>query len=125
MWVYFFMLFVHWFADFVCQTRTMANNKSKSLYYLTLHVAVYTIVTMTLWVIFMPIFFDVTFTLNTILLATGLIFSTHWPTDKITSNITKYFYAKGNEKMYFTTIGFDQLLHFLQIFWVFEHIILK
>lgn len=125
MWPYFFMLVVHWFADFVMQTRAMANNKSKSLYYLTLHVYVYTISTIILWMIFMPLFFGIECSTNTILLAMGLIFSTHWPTDKITSNITKYFYAKGNEKMFFTTIGFDQVLHFLQLFWIFDNIILK
>lgn len=125
MWPYFFMLVVHWFADFVMQTRAMANNKSKSLYYLTLHVLVYTISTMILWTVFMPLFFGIECSTNTILLAMGLIFLTHWPTDKITSNITKYFYAKGNEKMFFTTIGFDQVLHFLQLFWIFDNIILK
>jgi hypothetical protein len=35
------LIWIHWFADFFCQTDKMAINKSKSIYWLTIHVFVY------------------------------------------------------------------------------------
>lgn len=125
MWPYFFILVVHFFSDFVLQTREMARNKSNSFYFLTLHVFVYTFSTVLLWIICLPIFFNLELTLREVSLTIWFVFITHWLTDKITSNITKYYHKVENEKMFFTTIGADQVLHFLQMFWVFDNIILK
>ena len=94
----------HFIADFLCQTRQIANNKSKSVYWLTMHVLTYTTVVTLGWTIF---------TLDPIvLLQVWLVtFSTHWLTDFITSKGTTYFYLKNNMFGFFGVVGFDQFIH--------------
>lgn len=94
----------HYVADFLCQTRQMATNKSKSIYWLTLHVLVYSTATTIGWAYFNS---DIT-TLCYVWLTT---FITHWLTDFTTSKVTTYFYLKNNMFGFFSTIGFDQLIH--------------
>lgn len=119
-----YFLYVHWLGDFVLQTNHMALRKSTSNYYLAMHVTVYTITTILCWVLlFIMTRLDVTF--YTYLKAAGAIFFMHFITDYITSRITgKYYKAKKNHE-FFITIGFDQWLHYVQIFIVLNYIILK
>ncbi len=95
---------IHFVSDFLCQTREMATNKSKSLYWLTLHVFVYTTITAFAWSYFTT---DIK-TLGFVWLAT---FISHWVTDFITSKGTTYFYQKENMFGFFGVVGFDQLIH--------------
>jgi hypothetical protein len=120
-----YFLFVHWVADFVLQNDKMALNKSTSNYWLAIHVSVYTLATVILWAIFFWVTgFGVYVSLLQYFEAAVSIFSMHFITDYITSRITgKYFIAKKNHE-FFVTIGFDQWLHYLQIFIVFNYIIL-
>lgn len=94
---------IHFVADFLCQTRTMATNKSKSLAWLTLHVLAYATVTTLCWIPLGGELYIISIFLVT--------FVTHWITDFITSKITTYFYLKNNMFGFFSTIGFDQLIH--------------
>lgn len=94
----------HYVADFLCQTRQMANNKGKSIYWLTMHVLTYATIVTLGWIAFT---FD-----PIILLKVWLTtFVTHWLTDFITSKFTTYFYTKNNMFGFFGVIGFDQLIH--------------
>lgn len=96
--------FIHFIADFLCQTRTMANNKSKSIKWLSIHVFVYTTVTTLSWTYFST---DIW-----ILFQVWLItFISHWCTDFCTSKLTTYFYSKNNLFAFFSVIGFDQFIH--------------
>lgn len=126
MWVYFFMLVGHFIGDFVLQTRHMAKKKSSSNYYLTMHVFVYSLANIILWLIFLPLF-GVTYDKFTIMTSLLVIFITHWLTDYFTSKQTGKYYLEGEagEKKFFTMIGFDQTLHFLQLFATYEYIILQ
>lgn len=102
------LFFLHWFGDFVCQTRWMADNKSKNLAALTSHVAVYTLV-LTFGVLF---YVGLWGGLNEWLLYFALAnFVLHWLTDITTSQFTKYFWAKKDIHKFFATIGFDQFIH--------------
>ncbi len=89
------LIWLHFIADFVLQTREMATKKSSDLYWLSCHVTVYTI---TFMLFFGPIF----------ALMNGVL---HFVTDFITSRLTTHFYKKENMQMFFTTIGFDQAIH--------------
>lgn len=102
-----FIFFLHWFGDFVLQSRNVAEKKSKSIKHLTIHVFFYVTA-------FSPMVFSIGFGLNFIYFIL-LLFSTHWITDFITSKITTYFWGKKNIKAFFTTIGFDQFLHAVQL----------
>ena len=119
-----YFLLVHWVADFVLQTDKMALNKSTSNYWLGIHVIVYSLTTIVLW----ASLFSLTGLHTTFLQyveAYLALFTMHFITDYITSRITgRYFRAKKNHE-FFVTIGFDQWLHYVQIFIVFNYIILK
>lgn len=105
-----YVMFLHWFGDFVCQTRWMADNKSKNLIVLTLHVLTYSVVLAVGLIIFRG-------SVNNIFKFAIVNFCLHWMTDIITSQFTKHFYAKQDYHKFFATIGFDQLMH--QIFLLF------
>ncbi len=95
---------IHFISDFLCQTREMANNKSKSIYWLTIHVLIYSVVTTLCWTIY-------TQSIQTLIYVWIVTFTSHWITDFITSKITSYFYLKNNMRGFFGTIGFDQFIH--------------
>lgn len=104
------LFFLHWFGDFVCQTRWMADNKSKNLQALTLHVMTYS------FVLFIGILcFKFTpwgdFRINELPVFIAVNFVLHWLTDITTSQFTKYFWAKKDIHKFFATIGFDQFIH--------------
>lgn len=115
------LLTTHFVADFMFQSGSMATNKSTDNGALTLHVFVYTMI----W------FFTIPWTLqlfeNSSQVANWLLFCvitgfSHWITDYLTSRIVsqkfkdKEYYTSLPNLGAFTIIGFDQLLHYAQIF---------
>lgn len=92
--MFYIVLFVHWIADFVCQTRKMASNKSTSMNWLLSHIMVYTLVMSC---------FGWKFGLFN-----GL---THLMIDYVTSRGTSYFWKLGNVHAFFCVVGLDQFLH--------------
>ncbi len=102
----------------------MALRKSTSNYYLGMHVAVYTATTILAWWL---LFFTVGIHITAwqYLEAGIAIFVMHFITDYITSRITGRYYKAQKNHEFFVTIGFDQWLHYVQIFIVFNYIILK
>ena len=88
------IIWLHWLADFVFQTDSMALNKSKSYYWLTIHCATYAA---------LFIGFGWQFALIT--------FALHWLTDAITSRGTAWLWQKNERHWFFTLIGFDQAIH--------------
>lgn len=88
------LVWIHWLADFVLQTDTMAQNKSKSTKWLSIHVTVYSI----------PfLIFGLKFAIMN-----GLL---HFVTDFITSRLTSYLWQKGDRHNFFVVIGLDQAIH--------------
>lgn len=110
-----FIIFIHWLADFHMQTIEMSSNKSKSNFWLTMHVLTYTFVTLLFWhlVLLQPTG-DYNFT--DYFMFFNFIFSTHWITDYITSRMTSKRYAEGRIHDFFVVVGFDQFLHYVQLF---------
>jgi len=105
---------IHWEADFSLQTHEMATNKSKSNYWLTMHVLVYTSATLLFWRFFI---FDVdtVYHFTDYLYFSIFIFVTHWITDYITSRFTGKLYKEGKYHEFFCVIGVDQVLHLTQL----------
>ena len=106
------VIFAHWVADFVCQTHWQASNKSKNWNALTRHVASYTAV---MGALCSPIFI-----LRGVAVYwaafVAITFAAHFVTDAITSRVTSRLYAKGDWHNFFVVIGFDQVLHYTQLF---------
>lgn len=123
MWVFIYILLVHWFSDFILQTRHMATRKSSSIYYLTLHVGIYSISTFLFWLPFLFLIPKVTITI--LFIAFIVTFGSHWLTDFITSKITTRFYKSEKFYEFFSTIGFDQWLHALTLFSTYQYLILN
>lgn len=102
------ILFVHWVADFLCQTHEMSIKKSKSNKWLSYHVSVYSLVTTVFWTMAM---FRVDPLIN-LPLVFGITFVTHWITDYFTSRWTSKLYAKGDIHNFFVVVGLDQFIHY-------------
>lgn len=103
----YYILFLHWVADFICQTDKMAKNKSTSWKWLSSHVIAYQGV---LLIGLLPILgwnFSA-FLLLKFVFINGLA---HFAIDAVTSRITSKLWAKGQTHNFFVVIGLDQLLH--------------
>jgi hypothetical protein len=100
------IMLIHWIADFVFQSDSMATKKSKNFKWLSHHCFLYGVTTAILW----GMFFN--YNIFAVILAVGL---PHLGIDYITSKITSYYYSKGNYHRFFTVIGFDQWLHLITL----------
>ena len=114
-----FILIIHWFADFVFQTTEQSMNKGigKSLFnkHLFSHVLVYT----SAWVFCLVPFVDY----SGILLFALITFTFHYLTDWCTSRIGKIYWDRGDYHNGFVVVGFDQILHYIQL-WLTLHFII-
>lgn len=101
------ILSLHWFADFVCQTDEQAKNKSTSLDYLLDHTIIYSFI---IWV-------GMIFLLGEKALEfAGITLLAHTLTDYFTSKLNSKLWKKNQVHNFFVSIGFDQLLHYAQLF---------
>lgn len=113
--IIFTIIIVHYIADFIMQDEKWALGKSKNVNDLTLHIGVYSY----FWIIPAYYMFETDFQAYVFLVVT---FCAHWITDYFTSRIvSKKFEAKHYGSPIpnlgaFSVIGFDQLLHYTQLF---------
>lgn len=117
------ILFIHWFADFICQTPFQAVNKSKRLDALVFHVLSYSILTTALWLWVFPI----PCTAVNVLFIFCVNFFAHLATDFTTSRLNGLLYRLGkndpSKHWFFVGVGFDQILHYIQLFWLYSYIV--
>jgi hypothetical protein len=115
MMVAFFIVVIHFIADFIFQAEEWETNKSKSNFVLFKHVAAYTII----WSVSGLFIFSDPFKYLIFLLVT---FVAHFTTDYFTSRIVSRKFANNEYGSpipnfgAFTVIGFDQVLHYGQLF---------
>lgn len=108
-----FILLIHFLADFGLQTHEQATNKSTSLRFLMYHVGVYSII----WFLASYcIFGDWT---KAFLFAI-ITFLAHFITDFITSKTSSSFFKKQDFHNGFVVVGFDQILHYIQLWYTFQ-----
>ncbi len=125
----FLIVLIHWIADFVFQAEEWANNKSKNNIALYKHVITYS----TLWLLPICLILGIErphetteWYVYSTLIFFVLTFCCHFITDYITSRIVSKKFA--NEEYgspipntgAFTVIGFDQVLHYAQLFLTFH-----
>jgi hypothetical protein len=110
-----FILFlvIHFLADFALQTHEQATKKSSSNRYLAYHVGTYSII----WTLFI-----FAASSNPIIgFMFGLItFISHYATDYFTSRLSKKFFDKNDFHNGFVVIGFDQILHYIQLIYTYK-----
>lgn len=111
--LFLFILLIHFLADFGLQTHEQAQLKSTQWKPLFYHVGVYSMI----W------FIAVLSLINDPLIAfyfSIITFVCHYLTDYTTSRISKGFFDKGDMHNGFVVVGFDQVLHYLQLFYTFK-----
>jgi len=135
----FSIIIIHWIADFVLQTEKQATGKSKNWSDLLSHTSVYNSV----WAVFIPIYFivfghvGVFMAILLSMLFVVITFIFHTTTDYFTSRLNSklipereyaHNYGKGVDKYsffryknenwhnFFVSVGFDQVLHYIQLF---------
>lgn len=111
------IIFIHWFADFVLQTDWQAKNKSKNNKALLSHTWTYSLVWYTIGVfyaMFNPNYIPWSLTLFVL-----ITFVAHTLTDYFTSRLNSKLWAKGDVHNFFVSVGFDQVLHYAQLFGTF------
>jgi len=92
----------HWIGDGLLQTEKMATQKSKSYYWLTAHVGAYIIP-------FVVVF-------NSIMPWVILTAILHWLQDWQTSRINSHYLQVKNNRMFWSSIWTDQMLHYIILF---------
>lgn len=113
--LFLFILFIHYLGDFSLQTHEQAQRKSKDNLYLLYHVLTYSIT----WFFASLIWYE---KVSIALLFALFTFIAHYITDYFTSRwASKYF---GNKDYHhgFMVIGFDQILHYVQLLLTFMYL---
>jgi len=123
--LFFYMLIVHFLADFALQTNDQALNKgaghsffNKWLFY---HVGTYTLI----W------FFSIlaisqmyNLTIWGCVYFSTITFICHYITDWVTSRVGKPFWSKQDYHNGFAVVGFDQILHYTHLYFTFKYFLL-
>ena len=99
MWTFILLIWVHFVSDFLFQSHYMSVNKSKNIWVLALHAAIYGLLFM---------FFGAHFAIITALL--------HFVVDFFTSKATSYLWKKEKTHWFFVVIGADQAIHLTLLF---------
>lgn len=110
----FLILIIHWIADFILQTNSQAKGKSKEWRPLLEHTVSYTLC----WIPFL--YFTKWYLnidgINLLGLFLPITFIAHTITDYFTSRLNSKLWAQGKVHNFFVSIGFDQILHYVQLF---------
>jgi hypothetical protein len=115
------IIFIHWIADFVLQTDWEATNKSTNIKALLSHTLRYS-VWWTVFIIIYGIFFHQLTILNALLFIL-ITFIAHTITDYFTSRLNKKLWDTKQVHNFFVSIGFDQILHYVQLLLTFYFIL--
>ena len=109
----FSIIVIHWIADFVLQTDKQAKGKSKNWNDLLEHTGDYSL----LWTTIAMFYTIISLNTSWNWLLFGLItFIAHTITDYFTSRLNSKLWAKGQTHNFFVSVGFDQILHYIQLF---------
>jgi len=113
----FTIIIIHWIADFVLQTDKQAKGKSNNWIDLLSHTGIYSLT----WCI--PISFMGLMDYNNIchigpslMWFPVITFLAHTLTDYFTSRLNTKLWSEGKVHNFFVSIGFDQVLHYIQLF---------
>ena len=112
------MLFIHWVADFVLQTDKQAKGKSKNWGDLIEHTWTYSMVWMAVGIFYILFHLD-TYEQWDLTCFVLITFVFHTITDYFTSRLNSKLWGEGKVHNFFVSVGFDQWLHYVQLFLTF------
>ena len=115
-----FFLLIHWFGDFVLQTDKQAKGKSKNWTDLLSHTATYSAVWLIPITFLWPNGWDTIQYVTASLSFVGITFVAHTITDYFTSRLNSRLWASGQVHNFFVAVGFDQILHYVQLFLTYQ-----
>jgi len=111
------ILLIHYIADFWVQTSEEARNKSHSITALLSHTFSYSFFFI---IPMMFIFASINKSPSLAWEFCAITFVLHTITDFFTSRVNAYFWRQGRDRDFFKNLGFDQLLHFIQLLLTFQ-----
>lgn len=122
--IFIVLLCTHYFADFICQPRWMAEGKSSNFTILLAHCALYA----GLFVVPMVFIFEAgKYNISGAWVASFcfflITFFLHFIVDFFTSRMTTFFWLRKQMRPFFLTIGADQLLHYLCLIGTYKFIL--
>jgi len=103
MWILIYILFLHWWADFICQPRWIVENKTKDYRVLLVHVLVYGLI--------LAIGLGGVLPRQQLLPFLAVVVSLHAVVDAATSKLIDYLRRQQWTQMFFTALGFDFFIH--------------
>lgn len=103
------ILLIHWAGDFCLQTHGQATRKSTEDGPLAEHVTAYSLV----WLIGA---YCILGNWDCAVIFASITWVAHFTTDYCTSRIGKKYFDKQDYHNGFVVIGFDQILHYIQLF---------
>jgi hypothetical protein len=121
----FSILIIHFIGDFVLQTDKQAKGKSKNWRDLLSHTLTYSgfwLFIGTIWSISSNIYthFNYLFDWWIVWKFSIITFIFHTITDYFTSRLNSKLWTKGDVHNFFVSIGFDQILHYVQLFLTYQ-----
>jgi hypothetical protein len=121
----FSILIIHFIGDFVLQTDKQAKGKSKNWGDLLSHTLTYSgfwLFIGTMWSISSNIYthFNYLFDWWIVWKFSIITFIFHTITDYFTSRLNSKLWTKGDVHNFFVSIGFDQILHYVQLFLTYQ-----
>lgn len=105
------IILIHWIADFVLQTDKQAKGKSSNWKDLVSHTFYYSL----FWM-FCGVVLSGWFDLKISILFCLITFIAHTITDYFTSRLNSRLWKEGKVHNFFVSVGFDQVLHYIQLF---------
>ena len=121
----FSIIIIHFIADFVLQTNKQAKGKSSNWSDLLEHTFTYT----TVWWVIGVVIIMLTkeskqgiITISPLIGFTLITFTCHTITDYFTSRLNKKLWESNQVHNFFVGIGFDQVLHYIQLFLTYYYI---
>lgn len=110
------ILFIHWFADFVCQSDWQAQNKSKNNSALLEHTSIYSVI----WyfpmiVVFLFPSLSLEKAIVNSMAFVSITFVCHTIQDYFTSRLNSKLWEQKKVHNFFVSVGLDQFGHYVQL----------
>lgn len=102
------IMVIHYLGDFVLQTHEQSQRKSSENKWLFYHTGSYSLIwLLAAWGLYTSIW--------AALLFASVTFVAHAATDWVTSRVGKSFWSSSDYHNGFAVVGFDQILHYVQL----------